>query len=385
MKKTSVASNVLVWFGAGISIAEILTGTLIAPLGLVKGTAAVILGHLIGFTLMLLMGLIGGLTEKSSMETVKNSFGQKGAAMFAVLNILQLVGWTAIMIVNGASSANTVFALPDIRLWSLIIGGLIMIWLLIGIKNLDKVNYVTMAALFILTIIMSTVIFSGNAKMPVSDAISFGGAVELSVAMPLSWLPLISDYTRTAKKPVPVTIASSAAYFAASTWMYIIGMGAAIFTAESDIALILIKAGLGIAALITVVFSTVTTTFLDAYSAGVSCESLSKKLKEKPAAIAVCVVGTLLAMLTPVTGLEDFLYIIGSVFAPMAAIQITDYFILKKDLSCKNADFANIVIWFSGFILYRIFMRFDTPIGYTLPAMIIIGLFCIIADKIKSK
>ena len=97
-------------------------------------------------------------------------------------------------------------------------------------------------------------------------------AVELSVAMPLSWLPLISDYTREAKQPVKATAVSAIVYGIVSCWMYLIGMGAALFTGESDIAQILVKAGLGVVGLLIIVFSTVTTTFLDAYSAGISTE-----------------------------------------------------------------------------------------------------------------
>ena len=66
--------------------------------------------------------------------------------------------------------------------------------------------------------------------------------------------------------------------------MYIIGMGASLFTGESDIAQILLKAGLSIAGLLIIVFSTVTTTFLDAYSAGISSESVLAKLKGNHAA-----------------------------------------------------------------------------------------------------
>ena len=46
----------------------------------------------------LLAGLIGGRMRKSAMETVKMSFGQKGCLLFAILNVLQLAGWTAIMV-----------------------------------------------------------------------------------------------------------------------------------------------------------------------------------------------------------------------------------------------------------------------------------------------
>ena len=117
----------------------------------------------------------------------------------------------------------------------------------IGIKNLGKVNTVAMTALFILTIILSFIIFGKGTALSISgEGITFGAAVELSVAMPLSWLPLISDYTREADKPVKATAVSTAVYGLVSCWMYVIGMGAAIFTSESDIAAIMLKAGLGI-------------------------------------------------------------------------------------------------------------------------------------------
>lgn len=102
--------------------------------------------------------------------------------------------------------------------------------------------------------------------------------------MPLSWLPLISDYTREAKNPVEASVVSAVVYGVVSCFMYLIGMGAAIYTGEYDISLILIQAGLG-------------------------------------------VVG---AVLFPMDDITDFLYFIGSVFAPMIAVQFADYFILKK-------------------------------------------------------
>ena len=77
MKKTSTFQNGLIWFGAGVSLAEILTGTAFAPLGMAKGLAAIVIGHIIGCAMMLLAGLIGGRTGRSAMETVKMSFGQR--------------------------------------------------------------------------------------------------------------------------------------------------------------------------------------------------------------------------------------------------------------------------------------------------------------------
>ena len=384
-KRTSVFENGLIWFGAAVSIAEILTGTYFAPLGFGRGLTAIILGHVIGCAMLFAAGLIGGKVRRSAMETVKMSFGQKGSLLFVVLNIVQLVGWTGIMIFDGALAANGVWALGN-WLWCLVIGGLIVLWILIGIENLGKINTVAMGALFVLTIILSLVIFGKGTMHAISDdAMSFGAAVELSVAMPLSWLPLISDYTREAEKPVKATAASAAVYGLVSCWMYLIGMGAAIFTAESDIAQILLKAGLGVAGLLIVVFSTVTTTFLDAWSAGISSESMHEGIKGKWVAVAAAVLGTAGAIFLPLYDITDFLYFIGSVFAPMIAIQIADFFILRQDVSGRGVSVKNLIIWLLGFVAYRLLMGVDIIVGNTLPDMIITIALCLLAAKIEKK
>lgn len=381
-KRTSIFENGLIWFGAGVSLAEILTGTYFAPLGFGKGVLAIIIGHIIGCMMLFLAGVIGGKTRRSAMETVKMSFGEKGGIFFSFLNVLQLVGWTAIMIYDGALAANGVLHTGR-WVWCLVIGALIILWIVIGITNLGKINTVAMAALFILTLVLSRVIFGdGSVAGADGDAMTFGAAVELSVAMPLSWLPLISDYTREAKEPVKATAVSTVVYGVVSCWMYVIGMNAAIYTGESDIASIMVKAGLGIAGLLIIVFSTVTTTFLDAYSAGISSESVFSKINGKYAAIVVTVIGMIGAIIYPMDNITDFLYLIGSVFAPMIAIQIADFFILKRKDSLEvSLDVMNGVIWVIGFILYRILMNVDIPLGNTLPDMVITIVICILARK----
>ena len=370
-KKTSVFENSLIWFGAAVSIAEILTGTYFASLGFLKGLLAIVLGHLVGCILLFLAGMIGAKTQKSAMDTVKISFGTKGGIFFAILNILQLFGWTGIMIYDGASATQGILPIGHF-IWCIVIGGLILVWILIGVKNLGKLNAIAMSALFLMTIILSFIIFKVGIEFDkVDNGMSFGAAMELSIAMPLSWLPLISDYTKEAKEPVKATAASSIVYGFVSIWMYIIGMSAALFTMESDIAKILLKAGLGIMGLFIVVLSTVTTTFLDVYSAGVSTESIFSKIKSKWVAVAVTVIGTLGAIVLPMDDITGFLYLIGSVFAPMIAIQISDFFILKISNDKKMFSIKNIIIWVTGFIIYRILMKFDIPIGSTIPSMLI--------------
>ena len=384
MKKTTAFQNSLIWFGAAVSLAEILTGTYFAPLGMGKGLLAIIVGHVIGCVLFFLAGLIGGRERKSAMETTKMSFGYRGGLLFALLNVLQLVGWTGIMIYDGAVATNGIFEV-GVWVWSIVIGVLIIIWIAIGITNLGLLNKITMALLFVLTVVLCVVIFrGGNPGATATETMSFGAAVELAVSMPLSWLPVISDYTRESEKPFRSTLASTVTYGLVSCWMYVIGMGAAIFTGENDIAQIMLRAGLGIPALLILVLSTVTTTFLDAFSAGVSCESLSKKLNGKAIGIIATVIGTAGACLFNMDDITNFLYLIGSVFAPMIAVQLTTYFMLRKDSYKAAFDWPNLIVWLLGFVAYRLLMNVDLPVGNTLPAVIITMVLCYIVNKIAD-
>ena len=383
-RRTSNFDNALIWLGASIGLAEILSGTYLAPLGFTKGILSIVIGHVIGCALLYLAGYIGGQTRKSAMQTVTLSFGQKGSFLFAFLNVLQLIGWTAIMIYDGSLAANGIFNTAH-GIWAAIIGVLILIWIMIGIENLGKINIVAMSGLLVLTVILSVIIFRNHGASAGAslEAMSFGAAIELSVAMPLSWLPVISDYTRVAEKPARATFWSVLVYGIGSSWMYLIGMGAAMLTGTSDIAIIMLRAGLGVLGLLIVVFSTVTTTFLDAWSAGVSSEIFSGKIKGKYVAIAATVIGTIGAIVFPMDDITNFLYLIGSVFAPMISIMIVDYFFLHESHEKNNICIENIVIWLIGFLLYRKLMAYDLLIGSTLVDMAVTMVLCYVVALVR--
>ena len=312
------------------------------------------------------------------------SFGRKGAMFFSILNVLQLAGWTAIMIYDGALAAESCFQ-SGMWIWCIIIGILIIAWIALGVSNLGKINVLAMTLLLILTLILSKVIFIDHAGLSqAAGFMSFGAAVELSVAMPLSWLPVIADYTREAERPIAASAVSVIIYGIASCWMYIIGLGAALLTQESDIASIMVQAGLGAAGLLIVIFSTVTTTFLDAYSAGVSAVSIFPSWKEKRVGIVVTLISILAAILFPMDDITDFLYLIGSVFAPMIAIQIADVLLLRHDRSDAAFCLDNLLIWLAGFILYRLLMRTDFVLGNTLPDMVIVMLITLFVHKLRQ-
>jgi len=379
--KTSVFGNSLVWFGAAVSIAEILTGTSFAPLGFKKALVAIVLGHALGGALLYFAGLIGAEHGKSAMESVKFSYGERGGKLFAVFNVLQLVGWTAVMIASGAQAAHSVHAFAcGVWPWTIIIGALIVAWIMAGIGILQKINVAIMALLFGLSILLSKLVFAESGSAPAESTLSFGLALELSIAMPVSWLPLFADYTCNASRPRLTCAVSTLVYFVVSCWMYVIGMGAAIYAGESDIATIMTKAGFGLAAILIVILSTVTTTFLDVYSTGVSMASITPRPGEKTSAVLACGLGVLLALLFSTERFEGFLYWIGSIFVPMATVHNMDMLVLRAQPAGAVRFRRNLVLWLLGFLVYRVFLRLDLPIGSTIPDVIITALICALAS-----
>ena len=166
--------------------------------------------------------------------------------------------------------------------------------------------------------------------------------------------------------------------------MFVIGLGCALFAGSDDIAAVMAQAGMGVAILI-VVLSTVTTTFLDAQSAGVSAKGIHPKLDERVCGIAAAVLGTVLAIVAPVSGFEEFLYLIGSVFAPMAALVIADRFITRRDRRETPVDWRNVVLWALGFTLYRLSLAWDIPCGNTLPVMALIVAAAVLVHKLVDR
>ena len=382
------------WFGAAISVAEILAGGLLAPLGFKMGLLAILLGHLVGTTLLVLAGLIGTTERIPALVSTRISFGSYGSYIFSVLNVLQLLGWTAVMIIVGARSVNeitkTLWSFDHLTVWSLIIGAFILLWIWLG-KDIGwkKANNMAVILLFLLTMVLSVIIFRNHelfSKIGSGD-MPFGLGLELAVVMPLSWLPLISDYTRFAKTKRGGAWGSWLGYFFGSCWMYMIGLGAAIVYSNPDPSTMLLAVNLGLVALGIIVLATVTTTFLDAYSAGVTLLNIFPKLNEKLVALIMTAIGTALAIIVNIEGYESFLYAIGSVFAPLFAILLTDYFLLKNKKIQANLliNWGTLSLCALGTMLYYQFINLNFVLGATIPVMLIISIIHLITWRLTSK
>ncbi len=385
---------VFLWFGAAVSIAEILTGGLIAPLGFKTGIVVILLGHLIGTGIFVLGGIIGTREKVPAITSTGISFGKYGTYLFSILNVLQLMGWTAVMIKSAANSINlitkTLWSFDNILICSLIIGALVVLWIWFGKAGMEKLNNAAVLLLFVLTLVLGAIIFKDKALLSniPSGEMSFGGALELNVVMPLSWLPLIADYTRFAKSEKGGACGSFLGYFFGSCWMFIIGLGAAIVSNNPDPSAMMLAANLGVTALGIVVLSTVTTTFMDVYSAGISFLNLVPRFSEKAVGVVMAVIGTMIALVFPIENYESFLYAIGSVFAPLFAIVIADYFIIRKNKNVQAEALINwgaILVWILGIAAYYRFIKLDFIFGATAPVMVITGVIYLLTWRWTSK
>src|SRR5512137_615851 len=125
----------LLWAGVAISLAEIWAGGLLVPLGLGLGLGAILLGHLIGNTPLALGGLIGSRWGIPTMVSVRLSFGMRGSYFAAALNVIQLIGWTAVMLIICGGAAETIskgYGFSNPPFWIVFSGVITTIWALVG-------------------------------------------------------------------------------------------------------------------------------------------------------------------------------------------------------------------------------------------------------------
>lgn len=388
MGNTKMSGLFLLWAGAAISIAEIVTGTLVAPLGWLEGLSAILLGHLIGcFVFLLPAGYLSAKQDQTAIQATNTVFGSAGVGLFSILNAVQLLGWTAVMIVNAQQAMNgiakTLFHYQSAVVMSLIVAVLIIVWLLMDHEWLFKINnaIVVLLALGMIMILWTIVAHGGSHSTSNLAPMSFGSAVELSVTMALSWLPLIGDYTQHTEKPFQASLASVSGYFIASFGMFALGMFTVILTGESNFTVALSQTKLGIIALFIIVFSTVTTTFMDAYSAATNIANLVKTKRVNLIAIVVTLLGLLIALGVSMTYYENFLYAIGAVFAPLFAILFVSVFFLHARL----AVWLNFVWWLIGVVGYSWLQKLDFFLGTTFFLLLLLGVGVYLTSLVAKK
>lgn len=386
-KRTGLFSNGIIWFGVAISVSEIEAGIEIGAASAANTLwLPLVLGHVLGGIMLFFVGLIGARVRLNAMETTTSTFGKYGSKFFAALNTFQLLAWVAVLNAQGASALAGLNLPISFALTCVILAVLIAIWVYVGLRRSANVTTVVMAALTVLLAILSVKLFGladALASSPASSKIAstvagaaatlgFWNIFEISIAMPISWLPVISDYTKDVEKPVKATAISAVAYTVASLWMYIIGIEIAGLGANNNIAQAILLAGLGIPGIIIVVLSTVTTNFLAANSAGESAKAIYNKLNPKIAGVVVSILSAALAISGIMEHYISFLYLIASVFAPMAAVLLVSFYLVKNRSETLGFWLWNIFAWFGGFVVYQIAEHVGSVfLGPTLLAVIV--------------
>jgi len=391
----------LLWAGVAISLAEIWAGGFLAPMGFWAGLWAIVLGHLIGNTLMALGGVIGSDHGIMSMVSIRPAFGIRGSNLAAILNIIQLIGWAAIMlIIGGRAGAALGKPLGGIlaadAFWVVLIGFGTLLWALWTGNRVWKIlQTVSVVALLLVIVLMTWVAFGGtNPKAPVAPGqpMAFMTGLDLVIAMPISWMPLVADYSRSARGTRSAFWNTWWGYFLVSSWMYVLGLQVAILTGTLDPGQLILdtmgRLGLALPALIMVVFSTITSDFPDVYSATCSLLNISQRISARTVMWIAGAASILVAIVFPMDQYENFLLFIGAMFIPLFGVVLTDYFIMRNGKLEVGAiyeeggaywyrngyNLAALAAWAAGFGVYEVLAVVKVPVGGSIPSMLVAGM-----------
>lgn len=392
--RTGILTNGIIWFGVAISVSEIEAGIQIGSLSSLNSLwLPLILGHVLGGIMLFLVGYIGAKLRMNAMETTTSSFGRYGSKFFAALNVMQLVAWIAVLNAQGASALAGLDPQISFPLICMLFAIFIALWVYVGLQRSSKVTAVVMVILTLLLAVLTAKLFGFNGSgmmsavnansgvLANSKALDFWNIFEISIAMPISWLPVISDYTKDVKKPINATAVSAIAYTIASLWMYFIGIEIA-GMGLNNVADAILLANLGIPGVIIMVLSTVTTNFLAANSAGESAKAIFHKLNPKIVGAFVSFLSAVIAILGIMNHYISFLYLIASVFAPMAAVLSVSFYL---NMDTDGVSKWNMFAWFAGFIIYQLAAYQDSVfLGPTLLAILVSASITYVGKYVKK-
>ena len=382
------------WFSLGIGLMVLQTGALLAPgLGLSGGLLATFLGTLVGVALLASVGVIGCDTGLSSMAALKLSLGSRGALLPALLNVLQLIGWGAfeIIVMRDAASLLGARAFSDASvfsnplLWTLFFGALATLLAVSGPltfvrKVLRKWGiWLLLAACLWLTWNLFSKADLGALWAQKGDgSLPLAVGFDIAIAMPLSWLPLIADYSRFGKRAKKVFGGTAAGFFLGNVWLMSLGVAYTLAFAPSGevnaLLLALAGAGLGIPLLL-ILLDESENAFADIHSAAVSGGVLWR-LKVEHLALVIGVICTLIACFAPLAQYQNFLLLIGSVFAPLFGVVLVDHFLVRKrSAQVTTALFCwpALLAWAGGVSTYHLLANVYPDVGATLPALVLAG------------
>ena len=391
----------VLWSSLGVGLLVFSAGSFLTGAKFSDAILAIIVGSVAGSLLLALAGKIGSDHAVPSLISTRPSFGVHGAYLPAILNVMQLIGWTTfeIMIMSKAAEMLAGKLIP-FYVWTIIIGAFVALLGISGPLTVVK-NWLGKFAIWISyassIIIIIHLLAVGNLSKVLSSSgngMSFFSALDIVIAMPISWMPLAADYNRFAKESKGAFKGTFIGFTLTNILFYFGGVMLGVSDVVGIIAAIQ-SIFFGFLLLILLV-DEADNAFADVYSAAVSTQSIFRKIKQLYLIIGFTTLSTVLAMTISIANYETFILLIGAVFVPLFGVVLSDYYIVKRrrytesimysatNGAASKIGFPAIIAWSIGVLLYYLLSSLSPiyipnwpPIGATIPSFIVSALLYI--------
>ena len=360
--------QVALWGNLGISLFLLLTATFVLspdpalpPLSLTAALVAIVVGAVIGNTLLGLGAVPGAETGAPAMVLLRGMFGWQGSWVPTALNVTQNVGWGALEIWIIAESATRLTS-PGWRWVFVVAAGTLATFMATRPMGVVR-GYIKRVAVW--AVLLSTAyLFVRVLQRPLpafgdGSWRAFWKGTDLVIALPISWIPLAADYSRHSRSARAAFGGAFLGYGAATLAFFSLGVLAyASFNLEGDVIASLLALPAGGLALLILLFDELDEVFANLYSTVVSVQNVRPRLDRRTLTIAVGVLCTVLALFVDLIAYEGFLLLIGSVFVPLFATFAVDYYLLRRgrwDVSEQaRPRWEMLVPWVAGFVTYQL-------------------------------
>lgn len=394
----------ILWSSLGVGLLVFSAGSFLSETPFYHALLAIIIGSIAGSVLLSMAGKIGSDHAVPSLIGIRPAFGLYGSYLAAVLNIIQLIGWTTFEILILSKAAEQLTNMHVTFVWNIIFGVIIALLGIFGPLFLVK-QWLSKFAIWIVyassAIILVTLLFQNlpNVISGEGKDTSFFVALDIVIAMPISWMPLVSDYNRFAKTSKGAFIGTLIGFSITNIIFYVGGLLFGVGDITSII--ISIQAILFGFILLVMIVDEIDNAFADIYSAAISSQSIFHNLNQRHLIIGFSIVSTVLAIFVSIEGYEQFLFMIGALFIPLFGVLLTDYFVIKRGKYQNDMMYGNkitkigypaIIAWAIGAVLYYLLSQLSPiylaqlpTIGSTIPSLIVSSLLYLLINKLNLK
>jgi putative hydroxymethylpyrimidine transporter CytX len=382
-------SHASLWFSLGVGLLVIQIGAYLVPaMGTQDALLAIFLGSLLGSGLVAWVAKLGCDTGLSSAGLMHQVYGSGFAKLPIVLNVMQLVGWTSFELVI---MRDGTLAMGEQHMgWSgnylvmatVFWGGILTLLMASSMLGLVR-NFVSRFGLPLVVISLAWLTWQFLGVLQTQDvsafwnrsgnnSMGFLSAIDLVIAMPVSWLPLVADYARHGKNSRTAMSATWLGYAIANIWCYSLGV-LVVSVSSPDINLVstLLLAQGGLLALGLILIDELDNAYGDVYSASLNSHSLFSRWSIKQWGLLIAVGCTLLAIVLPIHSLEPFLLMLSSVFIPLYGVILGRAGRAPASNASRSIYLLPALIWLIGIAVFHLSKQFTPQWGSALPSLAI--------------